>query len=357
MIKKHVIHLITEPSGGGAEIMVRQLNSKLPNYGISSSILFLKNTRQINLEDREECLGLVNQRSLYAPIKLYKYLSQYDTKTTILHGHLVDAQYLLSIPFVAKGFTKFYTEHSTKNKRRDIKIFKPIEKIIYKNYKKIICVSDGVKNELMHWLDPKSNLYDLCKIYNGSRLFIKANQHLKKSQKLNFISVGSLKKEKGFEVAIKAFSKVKDLDFEYLIIGDGSERYNLEKLIFKLGLENKIFLLGNIGKDLYLHYWNADLQIIPSLSEGFGIVAIEGMSAGLPLIVANVIGLSEVAGFARSTRYFESGSIDQLATLIIDSFINYKKITLLAHKEVEVAKLFTIDIMAENYSKLYKQNT
>src|SRR5690606_37367900 len=73
----------------------------------------------------------------------------------------------------------------------------------------------------------------------------------------------------------------------------GAERARLEKIIKSLQLEDKVRLLG-WSDDIEVHLHAADIQLIPSLWEGFGLVAVEGMSTGLTVVASNIEGLREV---------------------------------------------------------------
>ena len=84
-------------------------------------------------------------------------------------------------------------------------------------------------------------------------------------------------------------------DILILIIGDGSERKNLENLVKKLGLQEKVKFLGQIPNEKIPAYLaGADCFCLPSLREGFGIVILEAMAAGLPVIGTNVGGIKDL---------------------------------------------------------------
>lgn len=350
---KSILHIITEPTGGGAERLVRELNKILPRYGVKSSILFLKNPTGVQLFEREECLSLGNKRNILAPLKLRQYLSRYDPKCTVLHGHLVDALYLLAIPFVAKNFQKVYTEHSTHNRRRNIPYFYFIERYVYLKFIKIVCISNAVRKNLLEWLKFNHMENNLYVIYNGSRQFTKNYYSGSPELNIRFLSVGSLKWEKGFDLAIQAFSKIDALKYSYKIVGEGPERKNLEKLIFKYGLEDKIKLIGSINECIESYFWSSDAQIIPSRWEGFGLVAVEGMSAGLPIVASNVDGLNEVVSKVSSTIFFDPDSIDDLSRAINKMLSKRPYFSKYFEESTRVSREFSYDQMAKNYSKFY----
>jgi glycosyltransferase involved in cell wall biosynthesis len=104
--------------------------------------------------------------------------------------------------------------------------------------------------------------------------------------KYRFIAVGNLVKEKGFDLLIEAASAlIKKYEFQVIIIGDGVERNHLEKLVIQYDLTNVVFLLGRLDNDIVRNlYKDFDAFVLPSYSETFGIVYLEAMYAGLPVI-------------------------------------------------------------------------
>jgi glycogen(starch) synthase len=109
---------------------------------------------------------------------------------------------------------------------------------------------------------------------------------------------GRLVYEKGFELALDALPAVirRVGGVRYLVAGAGPHRAELEAQARRLGVDGDGAFLGWIGDDL-LHslYRIADLCVVPSLYEPFGLVALEAMASGCPCIVADTGGLREVA--------------------------------------------------------------
>lgn len=106
------------------------------------------------------------------------------------------------------------------------------------------------------------------------------------------ISVGELNKRKNHKVVIEALAQKKDLDVLYLICGQGELRDELVLLIEKLGLENKVQLLG-YRTDIRELCYASDIFVFPSIREGLGIAALEGMACGLPLVSSYINGIKD----------------------------------------------------------------
>jgi len=114
--------------------------------------------------------------------------------------------------------------------------------------------------------------------------------------------VGRFDERKGIETLVRAFAMLKSHDLQNLkliIVGgssdnmpDGDERKRIERIVNELGLQDSTVFAGRIGHDILpLYYTAADVCVIPSHYEPFGLVAIEAMACGVPVVASNVGGL------------------------------------------------------------------
>ena len=101
----------------------------------------------------------------------------------------------------------------------------------------------------------------------------------------SLISVGRLDNQKGFDLLLKAFARVRDRHSEWTltILGEGPKRRELESLRNELGLDEWVFLPGRV-EDVYQRLAQADLFVMPSRYEGFPNALCEALSCGLPSI-------------------------------------------------------------------------
>ena len=108
---------------------------------------------------------------------------------------------------------------------------------------------------------------------------------------------GRLVYEKGFQFALEALRKVsrRHRDVRFVVAGSGTHEEELKALSKKLGLSRRGTFLGWAGDEvLHSLYRVADLCVVPSIYEPFGLVALEAMVSGCPCIVADTGGLREV---------------------------------------------------------------
>ena len=132
--------------------------------------------------------------------------------------------------------------------------------------------------------------------------------------------VGRLVYEKGFQLALDALPAVIERvgDVRFLVAGSGTHEAELRAQAERLGLAEHGIFLGWIGDDvLHSLYRIADLCVIPSIYEPFGLVALEAMASGCPCIVADTGGLREVVPVGeRVGLRFNGGDAEHLGVMI-----------------------------------------
>ncbi len=132
--------------------------------------------------------------------------------------------------------------------------------------------------------------------------------------------VGRLVYEKGFQLALDALPGVIERvgNVRFLVAGSGTHEAELKAQASRLGLHQHGTFLGWIGDDvLHSLYRIADLCVVPSIYEPFGLVALEAMASGCPCIVADTGGLREVVpGGERVGLRFNGGDAEHLGVMI-----------------------------------------
>jgi glycogen(starch) synthase len=132
--------------------------------------------------------------------------------------------------------------------------------------------------------------------------------------------VGRLVYEKGFQVALEAMPRVIDEleNVRFLVAGSGTHEQELREQAAALGLDEHGTFLGWIGDDvLHTLYRIADLVVVPSIYEPFGLVALEAMASGCPCLVADTGGLREVVPHEEVGLRFRSRDPQSLADFAI----------------------------------------
>ena len=118
-----------------------------------------------------------------------------------------------------------------------------------------------------------------------------------KSQDKIILYVGRLIQRKGLIYLIKAIKIVYDAvrNIHLIIIGQGEEEMKLRGIVKRYNLTNRVHFLGaKSHKDVLIYMSLADIFVLPSIEEAFGIVLLEAMSQGLPIVASNVQGIPYV---------------------------------------------------------------
>ena len=130
--------------------------------------------------------------------------------------------------------------------------------------------------------------------------------------------VGRLVYEKGFQLALEALPGLTARlpDVRFIVAGSGTHEQELRAQAHELGLDPYGTFLGWIGDDvLHSLYRIADLCVVPSIYEPFGLVALEAMASGCPCLVADTGGLREVVPNEDVGLRFRSRDPDSLARM------------------------------------------
>jgi N-acetyl-alpha-D-glucosaminyl L-malate synthase BshA len=155
---------------------------------------------------------------------------------------------------------------------------------------------------------------------------------------------------------IKVFEKVrKEIPVKLILIGDGPDRSECERLTRDLDLQKDVHFLGK--QDGLAEILGAsDLFLMPSQSESFGLAALEAMSCGLPVISSSVGGLPELNIHSETGYIAEIGDIDRMAKYALDLLNNERKYQEFSKKARNRAvNTFDKKIIVPQYEEYYKK--
>lgn len=154
-------------------------------------------------------------------------------------------------------------------------------------------------------------------------------------RRLNIVSVGRLEYVKGYDRLIDAFNiliNANRFDISLVLVGDGSQRQDLENSVRNYGLGDYVSFIG-IQSNPYPYIANADVFVCPSRQEGFNIAILEAMTLGKPIIATDCAGPAEILEHGR-VGILASNDIDGLVRAIIEL---YEK-TFLIEEYAQLAK-------------------
>ena len=169
------------------------------------------------------------------------------------------------------------------------------------------------------------------------------------------INVARLSREKNHALLVRAFSKAVQScpNLELWLVGDGELRRDIEELVKQLGLEEKVKFFG-VRSDVPELLSQADIFVLSSDYEEFGLVVAEAMAAGLPVIATAIGGIPEILEGGRAGILVPPKDVDALAKAIVELARDEKKRAELSdYGRKLVAERFDIRRTVREYEKLY----
>lgn len=226
---------------------------------------------------------------------------------------------------------------------------------------KYIAVSTSVKDKLLNFgVKPENVSVVYNSIIPENKVLSEKeleDKHLRSkflnNKKLTFCSIAMFTGKKGHERIINQLAGLpKDFDFEIIFVGDGLTRESCEEMAKQKGLSQKCHFVGS-QDDVYQWLDRSDVFIHMPNMETFGMVLIEAMARGLPIIASNVGGIPEVIGKKCGVLNELNAGPDELLHAIKKLEESYVPMSIKARERV--LDLFTLNQLAQNYEKIYKE--
>jgi glycosyltransferase involved in cell wall biosynthesis len=173
----------------------------------------------------------------------------------------------------------------------------------------------------------------------------------------NILFVGSLYPVKGVQYLITAMKKIhEDIpDARLILVGDGVERERLVALSIQLGIQKYVQFVGKVPhKEVQTFMQQADVFVLPSLSEGFGIVILEAMACGLPIVATRVGGIPEVIKNDINGYLVEPKRPDEIAEKILILLQNDQLRNEISRTNVAAVKAYAWENIVDQLEYVYK---
>jgi GalNAc-alpha-(1->4)-GalNAc-alpha-(1->3)-diNAcBac-PP-undecaprenol alpha-1,4-N-acetyl-D-galactosaminyltransferase len=277
----------------------------------------------------------------------------------VVVSYLTRTNIICLLALLGTGRPVVATEHNvaTLNDAPMQTVWRTLRRLLYPLMARVVVVSKGLARQYA-WLRADK----LSVIYN----FLPASR-ASEPETFGFLSddvryivgMGRLEPEKGFDRLIKAFHRVeKDCPgWKLIIVGEGSLRAELSRLIASLGLTGRIELPGRVSSPCTL-FRRCDLFCLSSESEGFGLVLVEAMSAGLAVISFDCdFGPREIITPGVSGILVPAGNIPALSRAIASLVKNDERRARLAQQGLESVGRFAPDEILNRWEALFRSLT
>lgn len=170
-------------------------------------------------------------------------------------------------------------------------------------------------------------------------------------------SIGRLIKRKDLENGLKVLAETKEnnMEFKFIVIGDGPEKNRLKMLAAELKLSDKVIFMGNVSDDVKFQVLsNSDIYFSSALHEGFGLVFLEAMECGLPVLCYDKGGHNDFLINGRSGFLVRLGDFKSMAGKLSYLMNHKKERKKMGQFNKQVIKKYYIDTCAEKYLILFR---
>ncbi len=170
--------------------------------------------------------------------------------------------------------------------------------------------------------------------------------------------VGRLVHEKGVLELMTAFRYVlNSFNAKLVMVGEGYLKEDLYRLASQLGISEKVYLTGFVEEGVKKALYSvADVLVVPSLYEPFGIVALEGMASGVPVVVSDVGGLGEIVSHGRNGVKVYPGDPSSIAWGISYVLSDQVRARAMAEQaKLDVLQKYSWDTIAASTVGVYNQ--
>lgn len=368
------IGIVCYPTYGGSGVVATELGMALGYEG--HEVHFITYNQPVRL-------NFLSKNVYFHEVFVEEYpLFQYQPYELALSSKMVSIveRYHLDILHVhyaiPHAYAAFMAKQILKSKGIDIKVVTtlhgtditlvgshPIYKLAVEfsinNSDYVTAVSKSLKEDTLRLFDIKK---DIHVIYN----FIELNKYLEHSKddcqrstladenERIIVHVSNFRPVKRIEDVILIFDKIlKQIPAKLLLIGEGPEREKADLLVKKLNIRDKVIFLGN-SQEINKILCYADLFLLPSQTESFGLSALEAMAAKTPVISSNSGGLPEVnvqgvTGFLSNVGAIDEMSDNALKILKDNSVLQQFKQNAFLH-----SKDFELDVILPQYEAIYR---
>ncbi len=359
------------PSHGGSGVVATELGKHLANRG--HEVAFISYSAPLRLTELPPRVSFHEvEIEQYPLLKHFPYTLALASKLAevaeikeldVLHAHYAipfGAAALLAKQIVrGRDLKVVLTLHGT-----DITLvgnnasFKPVTKMTIENADAVTGVSRFLKEETIRQFDIQR---ELAIIYN----FIDPERHelepcpcipqcSANSQK-TVMHISNFRPVKRIRDVIAIFAKITEvLDSRLILVGDGPDALVAREMGQELGILDRIKFVGIVDRVAPL-LARADLFLLPSSTESFGLVALEAMASGVPVIASDVGGIPEVVEHRRTGFLSPVGDVDSMAAHAIELLQNDKlHCQFSAEAKEQAGQKFDYRLIVPQYEHLYE---
>ena len=374
MTKHLKIGIVCYPTYGGSGVVATELGIALADKGHEVHFISYDQPFRLDLYSENIYFHQVNVPDYplfeYAPYELNLTSKLVDVaiheKLNILHVHYaiphasaavnakqILATYGIHIPIVT---TLHGTDITLLGKDKS---FKPVIEYAINQSDAVTVVSQNLKEETLLNFKIKDEIKVIPNFIDMSLYKKECNQLLRdkfaKKEEAILVHISNFRKVKRVQDVVKIFEKVnKQVPSKLFMIGDGPERLKAEQLCRKLGIAKHVRFLGKL-KVIEKFLCIADVFVLPSKTESFGLVALEAMASKVAVISTNSGGLPEVNIKGQTGYLSDVGDINKMANDTIHLLKDADKLNQFKNNALAHAKTFDLPNILPQYEAVYQE--
>ncbi|MGC9001047.1 glycosyltransferase [Caldisericum sp.] len=370
--KIHIVFVLPALRAGGVEKVLLALIQGFLKAGFDVGMVLAKAEGEL-LDEVPKDLDIFDlnvPQKLRLLRSLFPLAKYFRTRKTDVVFPLFDGFEL--IPILAIKISRIFKNcpiiiYSAHNSSRYLDDFRGVKRIASRAFTwlslrlvdEVLAVSDGVARDFSQRFHfPLSRINVIYNPVLTSEIIGKANEPVNNiwfnSTIPIIIGVGRLNKQKDFPTLIKAFALVrKEIDARLVILGEGKERQNLEKLAKELGISEYVWMPGFVDNP-YKYMSKASVFVLSSIYEGLPTVLIEALALGIPVVSTDCqSGPSEILDRGKYGKLVPVRDAVALSRAILEMLRNPK-----APKEMlqERAKYFSLENSIKGYQSLIERS-
>lgn len=297
---KHVLHIITTIERGGAEKQLLTLVQQQCKSGREVTVLPLKGNPEL-LNEFETAGATVNldllNRGVVAQLHLLR--KKLWSSSSIIHAHLPRAELIASLAkqkcslIISRHNAEPFFPNAPKFVSRILAIFTT------SRAEQVVAISAAVEKYISDTGEAASNKR-ICVVHYGFDPLsghTKQESNISKSGSPNIGTIGRLVPQKDYPTLLSAFKLLSEnfLDARLIVLGDGYMKSLLQVQVENLHLTDKVEFVGKRA-NIRDYLKTFDMFVLTSKYEGFGLVLLEAMSEGIPVVASNNSAIPEVLG-------------------------------------------------------------
>lgn len=292
--------------------------------------------------------------------RLFKEYIHKFGKPDLIHAHsILYGGVLANQIFQKYGIPFIVTEHASgySLNKYDVKQLK-LASITIKNARKCLAVSPTLSSDLVKIFNDSDHKWEVIPNFISSDFqSVRLIKNPIKENKFIFLSVALLTENKSIDTLLRAFSRAssKYNNFVLKIGGDGPEKLYLEKLAKQLNINDKVFFLGKLDRLRVIdEMLDANVFTLSSRYETFGVVAVEAMACGLPVISTRCGGPESIVN-DRNGLLVPTQDEDAFARAMILAYENYNSFdSQLIRRECLAS--YSAEVVTERIMQIYRES-